>query len=98
MRAATLVDSSMVAVLAVLCVSDLLCPEQNQLRHDMIRSRFQYSFVMQSVLQSYLVGFVLLYICSALQLQSSSTMLLQCLCTKSEMCTCTGYELDELLY
>ena len=38
---------------------------------------------------SYLVGFVLL-LCSALQLQASSTRLLQCLCTKSEVCTRTG--------
>ena len=50
---------SMVAVLAVLCASALLCPLQSQLRHDMIRSRFQHSFVIQSVLHSYLVGFVL---------------------------------------
>ena len=35
---------------------------RSQLRHDMIRSRFQHSFVIQSVLQSYLVGFVLLYV------------------------------------
>ena len=34
--------SSMVAVLAVLCVSALL---QNQLRHNMCRSTFQHSFV-----------------------------------------------------
>ena len=60
----------------------------------MIRSSFQYSFVIQSVLHSYLVGFVLL----ALQLQSSSTMLLQCLCTESEVCMRTGYELYELLF
>ena len=36
-------------------------------------------------------------ICSALQMQSSSTMLLQCLCTESEVCTRTGYQLYELL-
>ena len=53
---------SMVAVLAVLCVSALLCSYQCQLRHGMIRSRFQHSFVIQSVLHSYLVGFVLFYV------------------------------------
>ena len=51
----------------------------------MIRSRFQHLFVIQSVLHSYLAGFVLFYV--ALQLQSSSTMLLQYLSTKSEVCT-----------
>ena len=48
---------NLVAVLAMLCVSALLCPQQSQLRYDMIRSRFQHSFVTQSVLHSYLVGF-----------------------------------------
>ena len=37
-------------------------------------------------------------LCSALQLQSSPTMLLQCLCTESEVCMRTGYELYELLF
>ena len=42
-----------------MCVSALLCLQQNQLRYDMIRSRFQHSFVIQSVLNSYLVGIML---------------------------------------
>ena len=63
----------------------------------MIRSRFQHSFVIQSTLQSYLVGFCVV-LCSALQLQSSSTMLLLFLCKESEVCTRTGYELYELLF
>ena len=45
---------------------------------------------------SFLFRWFCVVLCSALQLQSSSTMLLQCLCTESEVCTRMGYEL--LLY
>ena len=75
----------MVAVLAVLCVSALL---QNQLRYDMIRSRFQHSFVIQSVLHSYLVGFVLIcYVqhcsCSHLPQCYFNTSVLSLKCTRA---------------
>ena len=59
----------------------------------MIRSRFQHSFVIQSVLHSYLVGFVLFCV----QHCNYSHLPLQCLCIESEVCTHTGYELYELL-
>ena len=63
----------------------------------MIRSRFQYSIVTQSVLHSYLVGFVLLYYVQHCNCSHLPPLLQQCLCTESEVCTRTGYELYELL-
>ena len=47
---------------------------------------------------SFLFSGFCVVLCSALQLQSSFKMLLQCLCTESEVCMRTGYELYELLF